>query len=265
MRGRRSEPRVKIGRLFPDLLATLGGVASSEAGFVRTLKRLVALSGARAGALRFRPGEAAPVDLVVGARPGSALDGWLRARLEPPRRGVRLEKPAAMPPGLKRRDPVVLATALGDPAHPMGALVLLGTGGARGLTRETLPPSFPREFGHALEHVWRLRQRTIRLEVINQVTALTGTTLSLARVYEKVAEAVARLIRFDALGVTLLDRERGEFRVLDVTARTTLPEVFDFGIPIAGTLTAWVASSPRRGACWLAASTTPPPTRPFPP
>jgi two-component system NtrC family sensor kinase len=161
---------------------------------------------------------------------------------------VRLEKPAATPPGLKGRDQVVLATALGDPAHPMGALVLLGPGGARGLTRETLPPSFPREFGHALEHVWRLRQRTIRLEVINQITALTGTTLSLERVYEKVAEAVARLIRFDALGVTLLDRERGEFRVLDVTARTTLPEVFDFGIPIAGTLTAWVASqqAPRR-------------------
>ena len=63
---------MKIGRLFPDLLATLGGVASSEAGFARTLKRLVVLSGARAGALRFRPGEAAPVDLVVGTRPGSA-------------------------------------------------------------------------------------------------------------------------------------------------------------------------------------------------
>src|SRR5260370_25365297 len=105
MRGRRSEPRVKIGRLFPDLLATLGGVASSEAGFVRTLKRLVALSGARAGALRFRPGEAAPVDLVVGARPGSALDGWLRARLEPPRRGVRLEEPAPRPPRPERGGP----------------------------------------------------------------------------------------------------------------------------------------------------------------
>src|SRR5260370_34326506 len=159
MPGRRSEPRVKIGRLFPDLLATLGGAASSEAGFARTLKRLVALSGARAGALRFRPGEAAPVDLVVGAGPVSALEGWLRARLDPPRRRVRREKPA----GVKGRDQVVLATALGDPANPMGALVLLGPGGARGLTRETLPPSFPREFGHALEHVWRLRQRTIRL------------------------------------------------------------------------------------------------------
>ena len=239
---------MKIGRLFPDLLATLGGAASSEAGFARTLKRLVTLSGARAGALRFRPHEGAPVDLVVGARLGSALDRWLRARLEPPRRGVRLEKPAAPPPGPKGRDQVLLAAALGDPRRPTGAFVLLGPGGARGLTRETLPPSFAREFGHALEHVWRLRQRTIRLEVINQITALTGTTLSLERIYQKVAEAVGRLIHFDALGVTLLDRERGEFRVLDVATRTALPEVFDFAIPIANTLTAWVASqqAPRR-------------------
>ena len=233
---------MKIGRLFPDLLATLGDAVSSEAGFAQTLKRLVALSGARAGAMRFRPRDGVPVDVVVGARRGSALDRWLRARLGIPGRGTRLEKPSETPPGTKGRDLVVLSAVLGDQPRPMGGLVLLGPGGARGLTRETLPPSFPREFGHALEHVWRLHQRTTRLEVINQVTALTATTLSLQRIYEKVAEAVGRLIRFDALGVTLLDRERGEFRVLDVAARTALPEVFDFRMTTAGTLTAWVAS-----------------------
>ena len=65
---------MKIGRLFPDLLATLGGAASSEAGFARTLRRLVTLSGARAGGLRFRPGDGAPVDVIVGARRGSPLE-----------------------------------------------------------------------------------------------------------------------------------------------------------------------------------------------
>ena len=40
---------MKIGRLFPDLLTTLGHAASSGAGFTRTLKQLVTLSGARAG------------------------------------------------------------------------------------------------------------------------------------------------------------------------------------------------------------------------
>jgi PAS domain S-box-containing protein len=233
---------MKIGRLFPDLLATLGGAASSEAGFERTLRRLVALAGARAGGLRFRPGDGAPVDVIVGARRGSPLERWIQARLERPARGVRLEKPADPPPGLRLREPTLLTAALGDAARATGGLVLLGSGGARGLGRDTIPPSFPREFGHALEHVWRLHRRTIRLEVINQVTALTATTLPLERVYEKTAEAVARLVRFDALGVTLLDRERGEFRVLDVAARTALPEIFDVRMPVAGTLTAWVAS-----------------------
>ena len=239
---------MKIGRLFPDLLATLGRAASSEAGFTRTLKQLVALSGARAGGLRFRPGDGAPVDVIVGARRGSALERWIQERLERPARGVRVEKLAEAPPGLRPRDTALLSAALGDPARPVGGLVLLGPGGARGLGRETIPPSFPREFGHALEHVWRLRQRTIRLEVINQVMALTATTLPLDRVYEKTAEAVSRLIRFDALGVTLLDRERGDFRFLPVAAHNAPPEVLAFRMPTAGTLTAWVASqrAPRR-------------------
>ena len=239
---------MKIGRLFPDLLATLGRAASSEAGFALTLKQLVALAGARAGGLRFRPGDGAPMDVIVGARRGSTLEKWIQARLEQPPRGVRVEKLGEAPPGLRPRDTAVLSAALGDPARPVGGLVLLGPGGARGLSRDTIPASFPREFGHALEHVWRLRQRTVRLEVINQVLALSATIMPIERVYEKTAEALARLVRFDALGVTLLDRERGDFRVLDVAAHTALPEVFDFRMPTAGTLTAWVAShrAPRR-------------------
>jgi len=82
---------MKIGRLFPDLVATLGRAASSEAGFTRTLKQLVALSDARAGGLRFRPGDGAPVDVIVGARRGSALERWIQERLERPARGDRSE------------------------------------------------------------------------------------------------------------------------------------------------------------------------------
>src|SRR6185437_15385495 len=204
---------------------SLGGAASSEVGFARTVKRLVTLSGARAGALRFQPREGAPIDVVAGARRGSSLDRWLRGRLDTAARGVRLEKLREAPPGVGGRDPMLLVAALGDPGRPLGGLVLIGSKGPHGLTRETLPPGFPREFGHALEHVWRLHQRTVRLEVINQVTSLTATTLALPRVYEKVAEAVGRLINFEALGVTLLDRERDDFR-----------------LSTAGTLTAWVAS-----------------------
>jgi len=92
---------MKIGRLFPDLLATLGRAASSEAGFTRTLKQLVALSGARAGGLRFRLGDGAPLDVIVGARRGSALERWIQARLPRPARGVRLERLDEAPPGLR--------------------------------------------------------------------------------------------------------------------------------------------------------------------
>jgi PAS domain S-box-containing protein len=96
--------------------------------------------------------------------------------------------------------------------------------------------------------VWRLHRRTLRLQVINEISALTTRTMSLDRIYRGVAEAVARLISFDALGVTLLDRERGEIRVLDVAARTVLPEVYDLRMPAADTLADWVARQrgPRR-------------------
>ena len=37
---------MKIGRLFPDLLATLGRASSPEIGVARGIKRLVTLTGA---------------------------------------------------------------------------------------------------------------------------------------------------------------------------------------------------------------------------
>ena len=241
---------MKIGRLFPDLLATLERAASSEAGFTRTLRLLVTLAGARAGGLRFRPGDGTPLDVIVGARRGSALEGWIQARLEQSGRGVKVEKLAEAPPGIRSRDITVLTAGLGDAVRPVGGLVLLGPGGPRGLAGETIPPSFPREFGHAMEQVWRLHQRTLRLEVINEVIALTATTLPLDHVYGKTAEAVARLIRFDALSVTLFDRERGRLPVPRRDRPAGRPEVRR--LPARrppGHAAAWVArASGRRDA-----------------
>src|SRR5258705_7294792 len=109
---------MKIGRLFPDLLATLGRAASSEAGFALTLKQLVALAGARAGGLRFRPGDGAPMDVIVGARRGSTLEKWIQARLEQPPRGGRGEKLGEAPPGLRPRGTAVPSAAPGHAARP---------------------------------------------------------------------------------------------------------------------------------------------------
>src|SRR5258705_13913777 len=90
---------MKIGRLFPDLLATLGRAASSEAGFTRTLKQLVAPSGARAGGLRLRPGDGATRDGVVGAGRGSAPGRGVPARPGRAARGGRGGDPGRAPPG----------------------------------------------------------------------------------------------------------------------------------------------------------------------
>jgi len=239
---------MKIGRLFPDLLAALGRASSPEVGLARTLRQLVNLSGARSGGLAFRPGRGKSLVVTAGVRRGSALDEWLRARLAEPVRGVRLEAVGAPPPGWRGPRPALLRAPLGDHASPLGQFLLLGPGGRRGLAAAAIPPSFPREFGRAMEQVWRLHQRTLRLEVINEVTTLTARTVSLEAIYQTVAEAVGRLVPFDALGVTLLDRERGEAHVLDVAARTALPEMYDLRIPIADTLAVWVAErrAPRR-------------------
>ena len=231
---------MKIGRLFPDLLATLGRAASPEAGFALTLKQLVTLSGAASGGLCFVPGRSAPLLVTAGTRRGSALDAWIRARLGEPVRGVRLDPVDDPPPGWRGRRPVTLRAALGERTGPVGRFLLLGASGPRGLSVATIPPSFPREFGLAMQQVWRLHQRTLRLKVISDVTAVTAATLSLDRIYPAVADAVGRLIRFDELGVTLIDRERGEVRVLDVAVPTTLPAVDDLRIPIAGTLADWL-------------------------
>ena len=239
---------MKIGRLFPDLLATLGRASSPETGFSRTLRQLVALTGAQAGGLAFEPGRGTPFVVTAGARRGSALDGWLRARLAEPARGIRRRVVADPPNGWRGGNPVLLRAALGDPDSPVGQFLLIGTGGRGGLATAAIPPGFPREFGRAMAQVWRLHQRTLRLEVINEITAVSGRTVAPESIYATVAQAVGRLVHFDALGVTLFDRERDEMRILDVAGRAGLPERYDLRLPPNDTLAASVAESraPRR-------------------
>jgi signal transduction histidine kinase len=234
-----------LGQLFPELLTALGRAASPEEGLGRTVRQLVRLSGARCGGLRFGPGGAVPVTVTAGARAGSPLDRWLRARLAEPVRGVRVEPARGLRERPGGRPPFAFRAPLGDPARPLGRLVLLSRGRLDG---RAVPATFPREFGLALEQVWRLHQRTRRLHVMNEVTGLMARPVPLDRVYRAVAEAVGRLIGFDALNLSLLDRERDDMRVLDVVVRTALPEVYDMRMPVADTLVEWVARHgiPRR-------------------
>src|SRR5207247_417566 len=126
-------------------------------------------------------------------------------------------KPDARPAGRR-----VDATRSPDPARrarwPVGRLVLLGR--ARALKRTALPPGFGRELGAAIEQVWGLQRRTLRTTMLTEITRLLGSSDSLDEVLSAFAEGLARLVDFDSVAALLLAAERGEFEVLDVTART---------------------------------------------
>jgi GAF domain-containing protein/signal transduction histidine kinase len=238
---------MKIGPMLSDLLATLGRAASPQAGLGRALKQLVTASGATAGALSFTPGPGAPIVVAAGTRRGSEMDRWVRARLAEPIKGMRLAAVKVPPRGWRGTPPVMLSAALGDHSGSLGRFLLVGPPGRHGLSSGTIPPSFPRELGLALAQVWRLHQRAVRLEAINDVMALTGANLPLERVYQTVADALGRLIRFDALGVSLIDRERREVRIVHFAARGQVSEI-GTALPLEGTLNDWVADhrAPRR-------------------
>src|SRR5262249_56360689 len=104
---------------------------------------------------------------------------------------------------------------LGTPARRVGRLVLVGRG--RAPRREALPPGFGRELGHVLEVVWRQHRRALRTTLLTEITRLLGSSHSLDAVLGAFADGLARLADFDAVAALLLDEERGEFAVLDVT------------------------------------------------
>src|SRR5713226_7113875 len=113
---------MKIGRVFPDLLTGLGTAASVEEGLALTLRRLVRLTGARAGALTYQPPRGERVTVTAGPRRFAA--SIKEGKGEPSK-------------GIKTRIP------LGAPRRALGALTLV----ARGRAGVTLPSGFGRELG----------------------------------------------------------------------------------------------------------------------
>ena len=220
---------MKIGRVFPDLLTPLGSAASIEDGLEQTLRRLVSLTGARVGALAFRPVRERPVVVTAGVK-SPTLAAWLAGRLEGRTTGVQVAR--ATPPDV--RAATMLRATLGTPRRPIGQLVLVAEG--RKLRRETLPPGFPREFGAAIEQVWRLHRRTTRMSVLNELMTLLVSSDSLDDVFRGFVEGVARLVVFDSIAVSLIDHERGQLQIIDVMARATRgTPARDTRLPIAGT------------------------------
>ena len=210
-----------MARVVPDLLTPLASAESLEAGLVQTLKRLVAKAGARAGVLVVRPRGSTPVVVTAGPAPATAS---LRAAL--------LDG-AALPRG-------ALRAPLGGGAV-VGEVALVGP---RPLPRGALPPGLARDLGAALEPAWEFHRRALRLRVLDDLTRRFVSSNSLDDVLRVFADGVAPLARFDALTVSLVDAERHEFDLIDVTApdaSAVLPRAGRF--PVEKTLLAEVVAA----------------------
>ncbi len=240
-----------------EVVRELGAGQSMEEGLQRALRRLIALTGATAGALAFRPERADHFLVSAGRGRGPvALQSWLGQRLAgPAARGLRLDR--VTPPGLSGRV-VLLRAPLGPPRRARGELALLGR-----LNRTTLPRDLPGELGRAVEQAWRHYRGILRMRVAAEITRLGRSGEPLDAVYRAFAEGVAGLIRFDSIGVSLIDAEGREFTIVDLPARTLgLGARRDSRMPLDGTLLAQVVTSgtPLR-VDDLAASAVPPLSR----
>ncbi|HEU4371198.1 MAG TPA: GAF domain-containing protein [Methylomirabilota bacterium] len=198
------------GRIVAGLLTVLGTATSLERGLGLTLRRLVRLTGATAGALAFQPSRGAPLVVVAGGR--GAADATLRALVSGSGQRPRT---VAIPRGRGRV--AVRRAALGPPARPLGAVALVGPGAG---ARPPLPAGLGRALGAAIEQVWRLEQRTLRIAVHNAITRLLVSGDGVDEVLGAFAEGLARLMTFDSVAVVLLDPERPEFEIVDVVGRS---------------------------------------------
>jgi two-component system NtrC family sensor kinase len=194
------------------LLTSLATDGPFETALARTLRRLVALTGAAGGVLEFRPPHGTPITVSVGAR---STVSALRDAVAAPRHMLRLP--------------------LGAPARSIGRLTLAGRG--RPPRRGALAPGFGQDLGRAIEQAWRARRRALRMTTLTEITRLLGSSDSLDEVLSAFASGLARLVDFDAVAIVLLDAERSEFEVLDVTARTVPGGVArDLRLPLERTL-----------------------------
>ena len=213
---------MKTARVVPDLLTPLATAESLPAGLAQTLKRLVAMAGASAGALVVRPHRAPPV--LVTAGPATQATALRAALLD----GTPLP-PGALRVGLDARGDVV------------GEVALVGR---RALRRDTLPSGLARDLGAALAPAWEFHRRALRLRVLDDLTRRFVSSETLDEVLRVFAEGLAKLVTFDALAVSLVDAERHEFELIDVTAdddSVGLPR--ETRLPLDKTLLARVVAS----------------------
>jgi two-component system NtrC family sensor kinase len=193
--------RLETGRALLDLLTGLGTAASLPQALAPTLRRLVTLAGARAGALTYRSPRGEQFTVTAGAR--SVAERLLAER-----------------PGSSRRL-AVNRTSLGWRRAPdgqreaIGELALL----ARGRVAVRVPSALGLQLGTAIEQAWRVQQRTQHLldegrRRTEELAALYSTSqlitarLEVASVLDGISRAVTALIASTGCAIGLLDPPR---------------------------------------------------------
>jgi signal transduction histidine kinase len=232
---------VKNRRELHDLITPIFSAPTVADGLSTTLRRVVDMTGAHAGALAFRPPSLEPIVVTAGSRRSpAALREWLTGLAAAPEAGPELTR--VVPPGAPARArSALLRMPLGTPGRRIGELVLLGKVGS--LTARALPADLPRELGAALDRLGEREQNKQREQAIAEVSRVLVTRHTIDDLFDVFAAAAVKLVRFDLLTVALVDAERREFELVSVTPRTpATPRPRERWIPLEGTLLARVVA-----------------------
>jgi two-component system, NtrC family, sensor kinase len=224
---------VRTGRELQDLVTPILAAPSVAEGLTSTLRRVIELTGATAGALALRPRGQEPSVVTAGARRApAALRQWLTTLSAAPAQRPELTRVA--PPGAGAPS-ALLRTPLGATHRRVGELVLLGRVGK--LTASALPTDLPQEIGAALETLCKREQKAQRASALAELMRTLTMRHTLEELYAAFAEAAAKVVAFDSLAVALLDPERREFELIDITARSfTSRGPRERWMPVEGTL-----------------------------
>src|SRR5207245_6376336 len=194
---------------------------SAADGLTATLRRLVELTGATAGALEFRPRCQEPIVVTASVRRvPAALRDWLTTVTGTPAARPGLTRVA--PPGANG-PASLLRTPLGTANRPAGELLLLGRVGS--LTAAALPADLPHELGAALDHLSEREQRAGRTAALAEISRLLTTRHTIDELFAAFAGGIAQLVAFDSLNLSLLDAERREFELIDVRSEEHTSEL----------------------------------------
>ena len=210
-------------------------------GLSAALRRLVALGGATAGALAFTPRCQDPVVVTTGARRSpAALREWLAALTTTP--VARLQLTRVVPPGAPpQARSALLRAPLGGAGRRVGELALLGKAGT--LTAAALPAEILPELGAALDRLDEREHRAHRQAATAEIIRTLAARHTIEDLFRVFSTGATKLVNFDLLTVALLDADRREFELANITPRTpATPQPRERWMPLEGTLLARVVA-----------------------